>query len=97
MNRNGSHCSEMQLKAFAFSSSNYFNHMRFSQIRWFPSRQQPIEDFMWNADLTRSILRGQAIRPGFNVNYTDSRVVGGAQINTMIAHPMADVGGIPDE
>jgi len=78
-------------------SNNHFNLARFGQIRRFPSREQPVDDFWRNPALARSIPFGQRRGPGFYINNADSRIVRRAQANAMLAQLAANVRGVPDE
>jgi hypothetical protein len=70
--------------------------MRFGQIRRFPSRKQPIDDFRRNSALARAILLGQRFGPGFDINNVDSRIVRRGQTNAMLAQLAANVRGVPE-
>jgi hypothetical protein len=47
-----------RINIFIYSlwSNDHLNLMRFGQIRRFPSRKQPVDDFRRDAELTRAIL-----------------------------------------
>jgi hypothetical protein len=74
-------------------SNNQLNLMRFGQIRRFPSRKQPVDDFGRNYVIARAILLGQRRDPGFDINNVDSRIVRGVQTNAMLAQLAANVRG----
>jgi hypothetical protein len=76
-------------------SNNHFNLMRFGQIRRFPSREQPVDDFGRNSTLASDSVR-PTLRPRLRHN-ADSRIVRRAQANAMLAQLAANVRGVPVE